>query len=150
MNESLLILGFGQYGQVVKELAEELGYQKIAFLDDENPRAVGKLNDFTNFKGEYKDAIVTIGIAKLRVDYMDKIRGHFQLVSLIHPKSHISRTAKIGEGCIIEPMVVIEANCTITSGCIIRAGSVIGHNANISVPCLVEPNSFVRDGSLNR
>ena len=35
MNKNLLILGAGQYGQVAKEIAEDIGYfEKISFLDD--------------------------------------------------------------------------------------------------------------------
>ena len=35
--KSLLILGAGGYGQLVKEIAEILGYRKISFLDDNLP-----------------------------------------------------------------------------------------------------------------
>lgn len=35
MNKNLLILGAGQYGQVAKEIAEDMEYlEKISFLDD--------------------------------------------------------------------------------------------------------------------
>ena len=34
MTKSLLIVGAGGHGKVVKEIAEALGYNKIAFLDD--------------------------------------------------------------------------------------------------------------------
>ncbi len=40
---TLVILGAGQYGLVAKEIAESLGvYDKILFLDDNNPKAEGK------------------------------------------------------------------------------------------------------------
>ena len=34
MAKSLLIIGAGGHGKVVKEVAEAVGYDKIAFLDD--------------------------------------------------------------------------------------------------------------------
>ena len=33
MSKSLLIIGAGGHGRVVKEVAEALGYDRIAFLD---------------------------------------------------------------------------------------------------------------------
>ena len=44
MNKSLLIIGAGEYGQVIKEIAELNGFEKIEFLDDKNPIAIGKIN----------------------------------------------------------------------------------------------------------
>lgn len=41
VNNNLLILGAGQYAYVAKEAAESMGYfEKIAFLDDNNERAM--------------------------------------------------------------------------------------------------------------
>lgn len=35
----------GQYGRLVKELAEDCGYEKIDFLDDNRQLAIGKLSE---------------------------------------------------------------------------------------------------------
>ena len=37
----LLIVGAGEYGHVVRELALQIGYEKVEFLDDNSPEAVG-------------------------------------------------------------------------------------------------------------
>ena len=42
---NLLIFGAGGYGQVVKELAVETGkFNKIEFIDDNNPLAISKVS----------------------------------------------------------------------------------------------------------
>ena len=47
---NLLILGAGQFGLMVKEIAESMGcFDKIDFLDDNNEIAVGKLCDYEEF-----------------------------------------------------------------------------------------------------
>ena len=63
--KSLLIIGAGGHGQVVKEIAQDLGYERIDFIDDHNSRAIGKIKDLENFK-EYQNAFVGIGNNKLR------------------------------------------------------------------------------------
>ena len=42
--KSLLIIGAGGHGQVVAECAEACGYENIDFLDDNNPDAVGGID----------------------------------------------------------------------------------------------------------
>lgn len=38
--KSLLIIGAGGHGQVVKEIAQDLGYERIDFIDDSNSHAI--------------------------------------------------------------------------------------------------------------
>ena len=57
--KSLLILGAGGFGQMVKETAIQLGYEEIVFLDDAafGKDVVGKCCDYTAKYGEYKMAV---------------------------------------------------------------------------------------------
>ena len=54
--KSLLILGAGGFGQMVKETAIQLGYEEIVFLDDAafGKDVVGKCCDYMAKYGEYK------------------------------------------------------------------------------------------------
>ena len=53
--KNLLIIGAGQYGMLTKELAESLNfYDKIDFLDDNNPIAIGKINDYDKFFNAFR------------------------------------------------------------------------------------------------
>ena len=42
--KKLLIIGYGGHGKVVREIAEDIGYTDIAFLDDNNNEAIGKIS----------------------------------------------------------------------------------------------------------
>lgn len=55
--KSLLIIGAGEYGHLVKELAEDCGYGKIAFLDDNSSEAIGTVADATKWKDDYKEFV---------------------------------------------------------------------------------------------
>ena len=41
MDRKLLIIGAGGHGQVVAEIAMDLGYSKIDFIDDNSEIAIG-------------------------------------------------------------------------------------------------------------
>lgn len=72
----LLILGAGGHGRVVKETALSIGrneFQNIAFLDDNNPDAIGKLNEYHSFVKEYQYAFVAIGDPTLREEWFQKL-----------------------------------------------------------------------------
>lgn len=61
--KSLLIVGAGGHGQVVKKIAQDLGYERIDFIDDHNSHAIGKIKDFEkiesgNVKRGFKQALV--------------------------------------------------------------------------------------------
>ncbi len=149
MAVKLLILGAGQYGFVAKEVAEAMGYfSSIAFLDDHNDIAVGKLADIETM--EYDAAFVAIGNPKVRMQWLEKIR---KPAILIHPKAVISPSAKIGAGCILEAGAVISADVTIGKGTIVMANAVVGHNAavgdccQLKYNCTVPENCTVPDGT---
>ena len=150
----LLILGAGQFGMMVKEISEATKeYNKIDFLDDANPIAIGKLQDLMSFVGKYEYAIVAIGNPGIRQMYTDKAKEYFKIATLVSPDAYVSPSAVIGEGSIIEPMAVIQTGATVGNGCIVSSGAVVRHNANVGnyshLDCnsVVCSNSAVEDGT---
>lgn len=145
MNKNLLILGAGQYGQVAKEIAENMGcFEKIDFLDDCNSIAVGNLDSYENYISLYNYAIVAIGNSKVRLEWLSKLQEcGYEIATLIHPKSYVSLSAQIMKGCIVEPMSVINTGALVNTGCIISAGAIINHNAVCSLGVHVDCNATV-------
>lgn len=127
--KNLLILGAGQYGQVVQETAQAMGcFEKIGFLDDSSPIALGKLADYQSFAREYGCAFVAMGNPALRIQWLDKLEQvGYEVPVLIHPKAYVSPSAQLGKGCIVEPMSVVHTGCILGKGCLICAGAVVNH-----------------------
>ena len=139
----LLIIGAGEYGALVKELAQEK-YDEIAFLDDAKPSAIGKINECAKFKDEYKNAIAAIGDNKLRMQIFELLKkAGFNMVSIISSKAYTSPSATIGEGCIIEANSTINIASVIKDGVIVCAGTVVNHNALVNKFCRLDCNSVV-------
>ena len=145
MSAKLLIFGMGQYGWVVKEVAESTGrFKAVAFLDDNNPEALGKFSEGKRFLAEYSHAFVAIGNPEVRLTLLDKIKAiGFTLATLISPRAYVSSSAEIGQACIIEPMAVVNANAKIGNGVFVCAASIINHNATIGDMCQIDCNATI-------
>lgn len=141
----LLILGAGQYGYVAREVAEAMGcFEKIDFLDDNNSIAIGKMKDYEVLHEKYDYAIAAIGNAMFRLELLEKLETcGYQIPVLIHPRSYVSPSAKISEGCIIEPFAGIHTEAVIHKGCLISMNSTVNHNAVIEQGCHVDCGAIV-------
>ena len=149
MKESLLIIGSGGHGQVVAEVAQDCGYSKIAFVDDNNKNAIGTKAELENFKNEYNNAFVGIGNNKLREQLLSKLKNiGFNIPVLIHPTAYISRKCEIGYGTIVEPKAIVNAHSVIGDGAIISVGSIVDHDVSIGKYCHINSGAIVKAGAV--
>lgn len=159
MNKNLLILGAGQYGTVVKEIAVSMCcFEKISFLDDsfnadnsENKyceKAIGKLEECENYSIEYSYAIVAIGNAEVRKQWTDRlVEAGFKIPVLVSSKAFVGRTAQLGYGVVVEPMAVVHENVLVGMGSFISAGAVVNHNSIVGSYCHIDNNAVVMRGA---
>lgn len=139
----LLIIGAGGHGQVVAECAEACGYEKIDFLDDNYPGAIGKIDQLEEIATRYDGVIVSIGNNKIRRELITRLQNiNASLTTLIHPRAFISPSATVGSGSIVLPGAVIHTNASIGIGCIISIGAPIDHDA------VVEDFSHINTGAI--
>lgn len=137
--KSLLIVGAGGYGQVVKEVAES-EYQHIDFLDDNHPEAVGRIDALERIQNRYDGVIVAIGNPTIRKRVFQLIE---KPVTVIHHKAVVSESAKIGPGCVIEANCVVNSNAVIKEACFVCAGAVVNHDAVVNGFCQIDCNAVV-------
>lgn len=147
---NLLIIGAGGYGYVAKNVAESMSkYEKISFIDDNNPEAVGKFDDYIKFTNEYNCAFVALGNPKMRRDWFEKLKvAGYSLEVLISDKSYVSPTAKISEGSIVEPMAVVNSAAEIGCGVLVCAGAVVNHNSTVKDFCQIDCGAVVGAGAV--
>ena len=105
----LLIVGAGGHGQVVKETVDALGkFERIEFLDDVNPKAIGKLEEMEKFRDHFDCIFPAVGNNELRRKIMENAKKlNDEVPVLVHPTAYVSPSAKLGEGTIVEAMAVI-------------------------------------------
>ena len=147
---NLLILGAGGHGHAVAETARVMRdsegnpvYDKIDFLDDLKPGAVGKLNDLPLFKKEYEDVFPAVGQSEKRMElYARAKRFGFTVPVLIHPTAYMSPSATIGEGTVLLPNAVVHTGAVIGRGCILSIGSLVDHD------CVLEDGVHLDCGAI--
>ena len=145
MENTLLVLGAGQYGRLVFEIAESMRiFSKIDFLDDNSEDAIAKISEYKFFASKYSSAVVAIGDTSLREALFYELKASgFSLPAIISPFSFVSRNAEISEGVVIEPMAVVQTDAVVGKGSFISSGAVIRHNAIVGDFCHCDCNSVV-------
>ncbi len=143
--KNLLILGAGQYGQIVYETAEAMGcFDRIDFLDDQNSIAIGVLEDYKKYRSSYRCAFVSMGNPQLRLQWLDRLEAaSYELVTLVHPMGYVSQTASLGKGCIVEPMAVVQTGARVETGVLLCTGCVVNHNSTVQRGCQIDCNAVV-------
>lgn len=150
MTRKLLILGAGQLGYMVQEIAKEMNcFEQIHFLDDANPAAIAPLSMYEHFVSSYSDAIVAIGNSEYQLAWIEKLTSAgFRIPEIISPYAYVSPSAKLLEGVIVEANATVQTEATISSGCIISSGAVVRHNVFLPEGCHVDCNAVVYTGSV--
>lgn len=147
-NRNLIIVGAGQYSRIAEEVAETADFEKIDFLDDSVPEAIGTFSDMGKFVNEYSNAIVAIGNAKLRGRLIQELEEcGYTIATLIHPRAYVSPFASVMKGCIIEPMAVIQTGTILKAGVFASAGSIVNHDCVIGEVCHLDVGSVVKSNS---
>ena len=126
---NLLILGAGDHGRDVAELAKDLHvFNRIDFLDD-NPyreNVVGRWDDAAKFLEKYPLAFVAVADEMTRRTWMDRLSVMgFIIPVLVHPTAFISEGTEIGRGSVICAKSNISSGVKIGEGCIINTGSTV-------------------------
>ena len=137
----LVILGAGGYGCVVKDIAEQLGYETIVVLDDnisEHPLA-----SCVDFLGESIEFIPAFGNNEFRMEWIRRIKeAGGQLATLIHPTAYVSPKAFVTPGTVVLPHAIINTDVVIGQGCILNLGAMVDHG------CVVEEGVHVCLGAM--
>lgn len=159
MNKKLLLLCDSAYSTVAKEIALSMKcFEKVDILNQYygtseaeskyHEASIGNLDDYEKFAGTYDYAIAVFEDPQVRLTWSDKlIEAGFAIPSLISPKAHVSPSAQINQGCIIEPLVGISSNVSVGSCSIIKMGALINHGCVISKGCCCDNYSIIKTGA---
>lgn len=158
MNGNLLILGAGQYGMVVKEIAESMKcFDRISFLDDRfgtadpnyREKAVGTFADYDAFSKEYMYAIPALGDPELRRAWIQRLEeACFRVPILVSPRAYVSPSAQLQKGCIVEPLAGVHANTVVGVGTLISMGAILNHNSFVMDFCHIDCGAVVMSGAV--
>ncbi len=140
MYKKIAIIGAGGHGKVVGEIALLNNYETIDFFDDNVNKIknfpfniIDTLNSLKNYLENYSDFFVAIGDNQIRCNKIDWLKkNNVNIVTLIHPKSTISKFTSLGMGsCVM-------ANAAINPGTLIHDGVIINTSSTVDHDCVIE------------
>lgn len=137
--KNLLIVGAGE----LEELAVSCGYDKIGFLDDNAESALGRIDEYKKFTGDFSEFIVAVGNPEVRKKVVSLLEGEFKLATLIHSSAYVSNTATIGAGCIVEACSVVNTGSVLGKCSFVNAGAVVNHNSTVGEYSQIDCNAVV-------
>lgn len=142
----LVIIGAGGHGQVIADVATQIGkYTDILFLDDAPGCAVGKCADYTKYVDANTEFYVAFGNNKGRVDWLHKlVQAGANLAILIHPTAYVSPRAKLSGGTSVLPHAIINTDVEAGLGCIINIGAIVDHRTILEEGVHLAPGAIVK------
>ena len=149
--KSLLIVGAGSFSPEVEELAGILGYERIAFLDDDPGSAmsgpvIGSCQDIGRMRNSYDTAIVALGNNYDRMKYHQELkRFGYHIPVLIHPSAFVSSDAQIAPGCIIRAKAVVSRFVQLGEATILNVGALVDHHVVIGEGCHILMGAVIRN-----
>jgi sugar O-acyltransferase (sialic acid O-acetyltransferase NeuD family) len=150
-----VLYGASGHAKVIFEIAQELGIQIDAIIDDK-PQ---KFNTF--FKQEiihpeafcFENTVLLISIGNNKVRKIICKKLNLEYFKLIHHKSFVSKSSTLGKGTVVMPGALINAQSKIGKHCIINTGAIIEHDCEIEDFVHISPNAslagnvFIGEGS---
>ena len=150
MHNKLLIVGGGSFATEVEELARLVGYEEIAFLDDDAARAlahpvIGSIQDLGKYRPQYDHAIVALGNNSNRMRYHELLEDMgYHIPVLIHPTAYVSPDAQLAPGCIVRTLAVVGRYAQLGKATILNIGAKVDHHCVIGEGCHLLINAVVR------
>lgn len=136
--EKIYIYGASGHGLVCADIAMNMGYKEVIFVDDDTQKGLKFEPNLAQF-----DMFIAIGNNNTRKKIFEKVKNcGFKCVSLIHKSAIISKSAFISsENVAIMPNVIINAKAQIKTGVILNSTCVIEHE------CVVNEFSHISVGA---
>ncbi len=137
---SLYLYGASGHGKVIAEIAEDLGFTDITFIDvDSSKKRMLDYKVIEPFVGQNLNAVVSIGNNIIRKKItLENTTFSYQILK--HPKTSISKRSQIGEGTVVMAGVSINSEVIIGKHCIINTNASIDHDCVIQDFVHVSPN----------
>jgi len=147
--QQLLILGAGAFAEEVADLADDAGFDVVAFVEgidrsrcthDLLGRPVVWIDDIDTLSA--CPAICAVGSTD-RHRFISEAGGRLRFAVLVHPAARVSSTTSLGAGSLVSAHTVVAAGCRIGPHVIINRGCLIGHHVEIGECATLSPGANI-------
>jgi sugar O-acyltransferase (sialic acid O-acetyltransferase NeuD family) len=145
----MYLFGASGHAKVIVDILLSKGIQVKGFYDEDEAKkdlwgipVVGKTKDFND---PIEECIVSIGKNDTRKKVVEQL-GNAEFGMAIHKTSNIGSHVVIGEGTVIMPGTIINADTKIGEHVIINTSASVDHDCNIGSFAHIAPNASLCGG----
>lgn len=136
----MYLYGASGHGKVIAEIAEENNVPIEGFIDSDQSK--NKILDYTvihEIPTKHIDVVISIGQNATRKMIVNN-NEQFNYLSLIHPKTTISKRAILDKGSVVMAGASVNSEVKIGKHCIINTNASIDHDCIIDDFAHISPN----------
>jgi sugar O-acyltransferase (sialic acid O-acetyltransferase NeuD family) len=139
----LYLAGSGSFAVEVAEWAQDAGWKLAGFVELLDASRVGSMlggYPIVEPTSPPSKAYAVVALGGDRRKHWETLGTHgWRAATVVHPRAHVSRSAKLGEGCILAPGAVIGAATIIDRHTLVSRGALVGHHARIGAYASLMP-----------
>jgi sugar O-acyltransferase (sialic acid O-acetyltransferase NeuD family) len=133
-SRELYLAGTGSFAVEVAEWARDAGWTiagLIELLDRSRVGTVTAGRPVVACDSPPSGARAVIALGGSRSEHHSRLEGGWQAATVVHPRAHISPSARLGAGCIVAPGAVVGAETVIGEHALVSRGALVGHHVSI-------------------
>lgn len=156
MKTELILVGGGGHCKSTIDVIEENGKFRIVGIVDSKEKVgqevlgysvIGSDEDLITLANEYSFFLVTVGQIKnfgprLRIYELLQDLGVI-MATIVSPRAHVSKHAKIGPGTVIFHGATVNAGAVVGENCIINTHALVEHDVIIGSHCHISTGAIV-------
>lgn len=158
MNNIIFLGGGGFFNELYEYISEDIALGRLTnvqikgivddrILEHSTAPYLGKFDDYQIEENDY--FIVAIGNAMVRKKIFNLLKNrNAQLYTYIHSTALISKSCQVGEGVIICPSAIVNANTILEEGVVLNVFCSVGHDSKVGAYTVMSPYSAVNGGSI--
>jgi sugar O-acyltransferase (sialic acid O-acetyltransferase NeuD family) len=146
----ILVYGSGDFGQVLRGLAEDCGHQFAGFIDDVHPGNSGVIGAFEAACLSHAPAAHAVALAvgyrhfAEREELFAKVRGAgYLLPALVHPEAYVHRSAEVAAGAVVMARAIADRGARLGEACVLWPGANVSHDAVVGRNTFLSPDAVV-------
>jgi sugar O-acyltransferase (sialic acid O-acetyltransferase NeuD family) len=154
--KKLAIIGSGDLGKLIAYHVQQSGIFEIAgFLNDYEPArteingipVLGKISDAGELhREEHFDCLISaIGYNHFafRKSVFELLHATIGFATFIHPSAYVDPSVNLGEGCVVLPGCVLDANVSLGNNVLLNTAVTIAHDSKVLAHSFLAPRVAV-------
>jgi UDP-perosamine 4-acetyltransferase len=146
VERTLYVAGTGSFALEVAEFARDGGFAVAGLIELLDPSRGGGMRpglpvvaaDAPPAEG----ALAVIGAGGDRLAHWARLAPHgWSAATVVHPRAHVSPSARLAEGCVVGPLAVIGADTELAAHVLLGRGALVGHHAALGAGSVVNPGA---------